>query len=359
MEKEKTLSTIKDIADKAGVSVSTVSRALDPRRKNFINVKTKEKILKIVGKSDFSLNVVARRFKRQKSDAITLILPQNSFRKPSNADFGAKDGFLFWILMEGILKEAKLWRFDVKLEPLFDPESLNEIIESITFPNSDGALLFGSFEMDELIQKIKAKNVPFLVLDTSPSPNYTIPEIAVDIKCGMRDALFSLFKGGHRDIAYIGTAFAKQRFMDRFNSFRSFLEEAGIYKKQLVYDVNNARDISRILNNFNGHYPFSAIMCSNDTMASVLIEKLEDKGIKVPKDISVIGYNDSPIYSEGKKALSTVHIPRKELGAEAVRTLIEIIENRTVFEGKKLIPSSFVQRKTSGPCPEIKRGEQR
>jgi DNA-binding LacI/PurR family transcriptional regulator len=352
MIKKKTLTTVREIAEKAGVSVSTVSRALDPNRRNLTNINTRKKIEKVVSQSGFSFNLVARRFKRQKSEALTLVLPHGFFRKSSYADFAAHDGILLWEIIEGVIKEAKMWRYDVKIEPLFDSAEHMDIIGSIGFPHSDGALLFGSFGMSGLIGQIRRKKIPFLVLDTQPSRDYSIPEVAVDAGCGVREALEALTRSGHRDIAYLsGGSLENARHKERFNCFRTIMEEAGTFKDKLVFWANRSRDITGLLDNCGARPPFSAVLCSNDTIAAILIEKLEERGFKTPGDISVAGYNDNPVFNEGEKALSTVRIPRRELGTEAVRTLIGIIESNLVFEGKKLLPASFVQRKTTGAAP--------
>lgn len=340
--------TIKDIAKRAGVSISTVSRALDPGKKNLINMETRQKIERIAKESDFSFNLVARRFKRQKSEAITLVFPQSIFRKPFNIDFSAHDGILAWQILEGVLKGAKSLRYDVKVEPLFAGADPAGIAESIGFPNSDGVLLYGTYEMEGLIAEIKAKNIPFLVLNTFPTRDYTIPEVAVDVGSGIWEALEYFMDGGHKKIAYLSIgSISLPVYNEKFNAFKLFMEGQGIFRKDMVFLVNNTTDVKKLVSSFKGNIPFSAVLCSNDTLASIFIGALRENGLDVPGDVSVIGYNNNPVFCEGEDALSSVNLPRCELGEIAAKTLIEVIGSGIEFEGKKLIPSSFIPGKTS------------
>lgn len=342
--KEKNRASLASIAKKAGVSVITVSRALDARRSGMLKESTREKILAFAKEFHYMSNISARRFKTGKTETFSFVMPRNAFENPLYLDFSAYSGSITWQLIEGIIKEARKWNYDIKIEPLFDPEKPDDIISRLGYPYSDGVILCGIWELENIEKKIKDKDIPYITVAAGPSDRTDIPEVAADYSSGVSEALDFLIGQNKRDIALFLVNDSLKVDGSLFPALRSQMIARGCFRKELVYAVPDELKLCSVIDRFPQKLPFAAAFCSNDTMALMLIKEFHKRNIECPKDISVIGFDDNPVYQD--KGLSTIAVPRKELGAECVDILVRFIEERKKFSGRKLLPTHFIKRKT-------------
>ena len=143
---EKQRISLKDIAKAGGVSTITVSRALDPMRSHTIGAATRDRLRKLAEEMNYSSNLAARRFKRGRSETISVVIPQSIFRKPDSIDFSAHGSVLFWEIIEGIIKTAKYWKYDIKLEPFMKSDQPDILLDNICSSHADGVIFIGVYE---------------------------------------------------------------------------------------------------------------------------------------------------------------------------------------------------------------------
>ncbi|MBN1675023.1 MAG: LacI family DNA-binding transcriptional regulator [Kiritimatiellae bacterium] len=340
--------SLREIARQAGVSISTVSRALDPMKADLLSGRTVRKIQGIAGKLNFASNLNARRLKRGRTDTITVVLPLSVFEPTRYVDFSGATQVLLWQMMEGILKEARHWHHDIKLEPLFDPTAPADMMERVGYPFCDAVLFLGGYQHDRLIARVREKGLPFAVLSTHVLRQTDVPEISSDVRKGVSDAVKHLLAAGHTRVAFVGPegSAASPNLGARLAAYRDTLAEAGCFREEAVMELADAPALQAWLDALPRPLPFTAAFCANDAMAWRLLQELAYRRVRVPEDMAIIGFDDNPNYRLGPKRLSTVRVPRRELGREAVRVLVQTMESKEPFRGKRVLPTEFIARDT-------------
>jgi DNA-binding LacI/PurR family transcriptional regulator len=241
--------------------------------------------------------------------------------------------------MEGLIKTAKQLNYDIKIEPFFDPEKPEALLKSFGPPYSDGVIFIGPEDFQDVIQATSARGLPCILLCTEPSGFEKIPEISFDLNPGISAAVDALVKKKRKKVAFIGPSALDFSKSHRFAVFIKFLKNAGIYSEDLFFALKTMKELRAVIAKYKKAVPFDAVVCHNDTMASYLINELEENSINVPHDVSVIGFDDNPVYKNLN--LSTISLSRFEIGKHTVELLINIIEGQTIFNDKKFLASSF------------------
>ena len=341
MRKTIARTSLKDIAEAVGVSTITASRALDPQRTHLICETTRGRVRAMAEKLNYTSNLAARRFKRGRSETISVAIPQSVFKKPQHLDFSAHGSALFWQIMQGILVTAKQMKYDIKLEPFFEPDNPDAFLRNISAPYSDGVIFLGIEDFMRVIEKSVANEVPCVLITTEPSACKNVPEISFDLSGAIHNAVDALVLTGKKDVAMI-YPYESMAGSRRMVVFRDALMQAGIYNPRLAFPIPTWRSLRAFVREHCRKPRFEAVFCHNDTMATLLLNELELAAVAAPRQITVIGYDNNPVYEDD--AFSTISLDRYGLGVEAVRTLVNIVEGREVFIGKKLIPTTFVNR---------------
>lgn len=332
--------SLHDIAEAAGVSAITVSRALDPRRSAMIFPATLEKITVIAKKMNYSSNLAARRFKKGRTETISVAIPQSVFRTPQCNEFSSNTSILFWQIMEGLIKTAKQLNYDIKIEPFFDPDKPESLLKNFGHPYSDGVIFIGIEDFHDVIPAVSEKGLPCMLLTTEPSNLNNVPEISFDLNPGFSSAVDVLVRNNRKKVALLKPNGADFSRPYRFSIFTQFLQGAGIYSEDLIFAMSDLKELRTFIAEHRNSLPFDAVFCHNDTTASYLINELDNNGIKVPLDVSIIGFDNNPVFK--KMNISTISLPRFELGMHAVELLTGNIEKRSEFNDKKLLAASFI-----------------
>jgi DNA-binding LacI/PurR family transcriptional regulator len=343
--------SIKSIAELAGVSTATVSRCLDPRYTSSVLEKKRKKILGIQKRLGYETNVFGRKLRMKCTETITLVLPLNVFNNPPYPDFSGHNAKLFFETIRGVTTEAQKCGYDIKMLPLFDdnPKTIEKVLSRVGFPHSDGVILAGIYELEKLYLAIKEKQIPVIVAGTHIAEMSGITQIASDSQDAVRQAMRHLYDKRHRKIAF---AVPNDEYMkspsisQRFNSFRNALMDMRVYNEKLVFKFENELAVRNWLAENHAPLPFTALFCSNDAMAFRFIRELEILKMGVPRDLAVIGYDNNSVYTEDI-GLSTIAIPHYEIGCEALKTVVQMIETKRNVNGNIIIPAKFMEGRTS------------
>jgi len=336
----RTVNTIREIASLAGVSTATVSRVInEPER---VRADTRERVLGIINDNHFVADRVAGGLKSQRTRTIGLIIPTiaNSIYSSSTQAIqrtAQEEGYTVFV---GISE--------------FSPDAEAALIHRLIEHRIDGLILTGADRADNVYKKITHNNIPF-VLTWQLSRSKKTPSVSFDNYHAARTATQHLLALGHRNIGLIcGRTAVNDRAFERRRAFEDIMRSHGLSPRQeciceCEFEMSDGRDaMSRIL---GVSQPPTAVFCANDVQAVGAIAACNDRNLRVPGDISVIGFDDLPIAQCTIPTLTTVQVPAAEMGTRAVAELIAAInENRGVVTRE--LPTRLVVRNSTRKLPD-------
>ncbi|SHF23622.1 LacI family DNA-binding transcriptional regulator [Caloramator proteoclasticus] len=307
--------TIKDIAKKANVSITTVSLVLNKKDSN-ISDETRNKIMKVVDELNYTPNKIAKGLITKKTNTFGLIIPDiaNPF---------------FPEIVRGVEDVANNNGYNLILCNTDDNPKKEEKYTKILIEKCVDGIIFisTSKSKDNNIKLLKKYNVPYVVLDRDVD-NPDSPYIHTDDEKGMYEVVKFLIKNGHKKIAYISGPKENTTSQKRKNGYIKALKEMGIPIKNTIiregnYKIDGGQYCIKSL--LDSKEEFSAVACANDLMAIGAMEALKSRGILIPDDISLTGYDDIYISKITTPKLTTVEQPKYELGRISTETLLKII----------------------------------
>lgn len=310
------MATIKDIAEKAGVSMATVSRVLNHDETLNAQEETKKRIFEIAEELEYEARPQKRRKRKLKIGVLYSYSPEEELEDPYY--------LCVRLAVEKKLEEEGHTKQKVQIEDT--SENLSGI---------DGIICTGTFSKS-MIKKIKAWKCPVVFLDANPDAG-CFDAVIVNYELAIREILDYLLENGHTKIGMIG---CREKDSDgeeipdlRGKFFREYLEEKGLYHPEYVkYGAYHARYGYELFKELQqeGNLP-TAIFVGNDSMVAGSYKAAYELGISIPEDVSIIGFNDIPSAKYMIPPLSTMHVPMEFMGEYAVRLLEERIwQNREV-----------------------------
>lgn len=319
--------TIKDIAKKAGVAISTASYALNNSDK--VSAKTKEKVLKVAEEYNFTLNGAARDLKKVKKDIIGIFVP-------------SAVGPYYSEIIHGIQEFAHNKGFSVII--VSDHKNNSTAVKFLTEGRVDGAIIMAPSISNDVILKA-SKKFPLVLLDRF-FVDENIYNILLNNDKGMFEVLKHLDKIGAKEICVL-TGEDSYDSNQRKNSieqhrrnfdFEKITYIQGKFTKESGYEA--ARE------NFSSEKLPDAIISFNDEMAIGLINYFDEIKVKIPEEISIIGFDDIEIGRYITPKLSTVSYSKTKLGEWAAETLIKVLEGEEDFSKVTLVETSLVLRES-------------
>jgi LacI family transcriptional regulator len=315
------VATIKDIARVAGVSVTTVSRALNGY--SDVNENTRQKIIEIAKQLNYSPNTLARSLVMNKSKTIGLLV--SGLKRESS-----KDNFTFEVLA-GVNQYVGETDYDMIL---FSTNSTKQREKTYTQlcreRRVDGAILQGIRIDDPYLQEVVESDIPCVLIDI-PIESETVGYVTTDNVLGAKKAVQHLIDIGHKNIAMVNGyefAFVSQK---RLEGYRQALLEANLpFCTHWVVDGKFEEEIAeeKALKLLKQYPEITAFFCASDLMALGVINAVKKLDKSVPEDIAVIGYDDIFLASYSTPALSTVAQNIFAMGYEAAKLLIEMLEGK-------------------------------
>ena len=324
--------SIKDIARAARVSHSTVSRALHDSP--LVNPRTRAKIRRIAQEKGYTPSAVARSLVNRRTDTIGVVV--TSIADPFIGE-----------VVSGIEEVALANDYSVVLATCHaDPDREVRAVRGFHERRVDGILVAASRVGALYVPMLSEMRVP-IVLINNQHPGEFVFTVTIDNVNGARDATRHLVEFGHRLIAYIGDQFGLQSDTERFTGYRQVLEESGIgFQPKLVgqgdgLPEGGRRAMARLL---DARPRPTAVFCYNDLSALGAMRAARDRGLRVPEDLSVAGFDDLFLSSYADPPLTTVQQPKQEMGREAARLVLGLLsggkpESR-VHRGKLIVRES-------------------
>lgn len=328
--------TIKDIANLAGVSKTTVSKVIN-NKDDSISKATKDKILKIMKEQNYVPNKLAQGLVTRRTNTIGLLIPdiRNPFFTDISRgaeDFARKEGYniIFCNTDEDYEKEVKC---------------VSMLCEKMV----DGIIFAPSSNTSHEENRYSNLKIPIVLVDK----NINIPNakgvVKVDNKNGTYESTKHLIKEGHKEILYLSGSLKNDITKERLNGYIRAFEKNNIeLKKENIiegqYKYEWAYEFVKNLCEIN----FSAICCANDLIAIGAIQALRERNLKVPQDISVVGFDDIQTASLIDPSLTTIRQPAYDMGKKASEILINSLKDESIETVGEIIfkPQLIVRNST-------------
>jgi LacI family transcriptional regulator len=333
--------TIRDIADLAGVSIATVSRVLNDRPD--VAAETRETVLQVVREHGFSTNRGARGLSSGRTGIIGLTLPL------------VADAYFSPILSGA--SEA-LYEQDMRImlcPTLHEHDREVSLLERLMRGTTDGAILMLPEESTSELLQLQDQGYPFVVVDPREWPPEGIPCVSAMHAAGAKAATEHLLELGHRRIGAITGVSGWYANEERLNGFRAALSAAGILPDPDLIAGTNWRipqgevAAEQLLAHPD---PPTAIFAFNDNVAIGALNAARKRGLSVPEDLSVIGFDDTFQATIVTPMLTTVRQPLAELGRMGVSLLTRLIDGQPLDAGRIELSTTLVVRESTGPAPQ-------
>lgn len=326
--------SIKDIARLAGVSHSTVSRALHDSP--LIPTATARRIQQIAAEIGYSASAVARSLVTRKTHAIGVVV--TSIADPFNGE-----------VVGGMEEVANQHGYSVILATSqADPERELMVVRSFRERRVDGIVVASSRLGANYLPLLAELNVPIVLLNNQ-HPSKFVHSVTIDNVDGGYKATRHLLKLGHREIGYIGDQTGLQSDAERFLGFERAMSEAGARtRREFVVRGDGRPEGGRLQAAALLSLPQrpSALFCYNDMTALGVLEQAARMKLEVPRDLSVVGFDDLFFATLLQPALTTVRQPKKELGQRAVGLVIALLKGEKAKK-KMMIRGELVVRGSS------------
>lgn len=332
--------SIKDIARIASVSHSTVSRALSGS--SLVNTETASRIRRIAEDSDYRPSAAARSLVTSRTATIGVVVT-------SIADPFAAEVFL------GIEEAANDHDYSVILANSHaEPDREVKVVRAFEERRVDGIIVTSSRVGATYVEMLSQTRVPIVLLNNQ-HPSEFLHSVMIDNLAASLQATRHLIQLGHRRIAYIGDRFGCQSDTERFAGYRSALDLAYLPVLPEYLEYGNGKPdggVSAMQNLLLLPSPPTAVFCYNDMTALGAMRAIAARGLRIPADLSVVGFDDLFVAQYSVPPLTTVRQPMRDMGRLALETLIKLSGGASSQPNIK-VPGELIVRQSTAPPKEI------
>ena len=331
--------TIRDVAERAGVSIKTVSRVIN--NEPFVREVTRQRVLAAIDELGFVVNLSARRLAKGRSFAIGLIFHNASWH---------------YILevQRGVLETARKAGYSTILHPcdVSREKDTQDILRLVSQQMVDGLIFTPpSDNATELLQALRAQAFPFVRLAPSDRENPWPYVTATDYQ-GAYDMTRYLLGLGHERIAYVVGPLEQRAANDRFAGYKAALSEKGIEIAPALIgygDDHFTAGFTAVQKILEIDPRPTAVFCNNDEMAAGANAAVFEAGLRVPADVSVAGFDDVALSRQIWPPLTTIRQPIYEIAEVATDLLLRILNGEQAIDSFREIPTGLIVRKSTGP----------
>lgn len=332
---------LEDIAAKAGVSRSTVSRVIN--NEPYVSQKTRQRVMAVIEQEGFSPNPAARALVTQRHRVIGVVIPQIPI-------IVFEDAYYFPTLLQGVSTVTHqldyamlLWlsQSDREDDRFYQRIERNRLV--------DGVILASASSTDPLIDRFLENNRPFVLVERPGHDYDRISYVSVDNLSASYELTTHLVRLGRRRIGNITGNLRLPDGRDRLEGYKMALSAAGLPIDESVIIEGNFTYRS----GYDGAKKLiqcgvDAIVASNDITARGVFLSLTETGVRIPDDVAVVGFDDLPTAVQVNPPLTTVRQPIEEKGRRAAQLLIDLIEGNAEGPQQILLPTELVIRESCG-----------
>lgn len=337
--------TIKDVALAANVSISTVSRVMN--NADNVNPEIRKRVLKAVKELGYTPNNAARSLAKKTTSAIGVVV--NNLHDP-----------FFHNLIRGFEYGAAETDYSVVFCSTLGGDSVSKerYVRYLASGVTDGIILYGSYLSDEhIIEWLVETGTKFVLIENYIESLHT-NSLLIDNIGGAQKTVDFLHDKGHRLIAHISGNPNKKVSIDRLNGYINSMHKHALdlkpdYIQYTASDYRSGYDRMKALLSLDKNRP-TAVFCSDDAIASYAVRAAIDNGLRVPQDISVMGFDNQELLPDNYRGpgLTTMAQPLYEIGKDSIRVMTSVLqreEDGNVEPILKVYPTSIVIRESVGP----------
>ena len=328
--------TIKDVAKKAGVSISTVSRVINNSKP--VTDEIKQKVIEVIKETGYVPNPLARSLVTKKSQLIGVVVPEVS------------DSFVNEIL-NGIEEIARMYNYDILLSNTYsNKEQEMKSINLLRAKQVEGIVMINWHLEQEQIDFINNSGIPATYISKT-ARGFDIPTVSVNNEKATYDMTKHLIDLANKKIAFIMTSISDTTLEnERLDGYKAALNDGGLeFDERIVRhgDVKYSDGYEAAISILEGDIIPDAIFVTGDEAAIGALNAVLDKGYSVPEDISVAGFNDVKIAKMYRPKLTTVHQPLYDMGAVAIRMVIKMINGEGIEKNRFELPHRIEDREST------------
>lgn len=338
--------TIRDVAARAGVSVATVSRVFN--NKEGVGGDVRRRVLALADEMGYQPSPSARRLAEGRSDSLGFLVRYHRV-------LHAQDPFYSSILYAA---EAVACRHGFHVVPLLVGESpLEQLQREISAGRFAGFLAAGPEVPDSLLETIRNRSTPLVLVDNRPDAGSGPPAVSSDDQAGARLVVEHLLAHGYTDLACFTGPLSWPSSRDRYSGYAVAVQAHQARGGDRVVSVGETTAASgyeafqRLWRASGGRAGLpQALFCVNDAMALGASRAAREKGLHLPEELAVVGFDDVPMAAEARPALTTVHIDTERIGSLAAEQLLRQLESGRVESTFTLVlvPVELVVRASCG-----------
>jgi LacI family transcriptional regulator len=338
--------TIRDVAEKAGVSIATVSFVLNKRAGEAISERVRKRVLKAAAALDYHPSASARGLARKRTHNIAIIF----YRDPSSIA-----NAFYSFVVQGVIKETTKRQYNLLFSFVDEVyRGSKDLPQALREQNTEGVLLMHMTSV-KMVEDIKRFGVPMVAIDVYPHLD-GVPAIETDNHAGAMLATQHLLDLGHKRVVFLHGALERTSIGERAAGFQEAMTSAGHTKlprsamvacDDLSFEASYART-KRLL--VSKRRP-TGIVCANDEVATGVLRAAADVGVRVPEQLSVVGFDDIEMSRFTQPPLTTVGIDKEGMGRTAVNILIDTVEGKNPGAPAR-VPVKLIKRKSTAAPPK-------
>jgi LacI family transcriptional regulator len=330
--------TITDVASEAGVHPSTVSRVLNGHAGSTIRPATRERVLAAADVLGYRPSALARSLRLQRTLTLGMLVPDITNPFFSSIIKGAEDA-------------ARERGYNLILCNSEDqPEREAAYLQLLRERQVDGVLIASSQMADETIEGLRADSFPFVLVNRAAQDGEDLA-VVVDNHAAAVEVVAHLAALGHRRIGHIAGPQNTTTGRDRREGYEAGVRAHGLaHEPALVVEADafsedaGDRALGMML---AGPARPTAVFAANDLIAVGMLQRLRRIGVRVPDDLSIVGFNDIPLAGLLEPALTTVRVPQLAMGVAGAHLLIDRLEGRPIGEIRLTLPTELIIRASS------------
>lgn len=333
------MATLKEIADKVGVSIATVSRVLNNDSGILVSDETKMEIFKVT--DELQYKTVKQRKGTVKVKKIIKVGIVEMYDITQQLDDP------YYLLLRNVV-EKQCFENEMDVVRLFKTKDGYELIGSIEL---EGIIAIGKFTKEE-IKLISEKCTNIVFLDSSPNDE-VYDGVKINFKLGVNQGINYFIELGHKEIGFIGSKYTlgdvrMPELDDRLKFFYEYMRSRELLNENYIIncEMTSKSGYDAMINFITNKEKMpTAFFVANDAIATGVVRALQEKGFCVPEDVSIIGFNDTIMSQYITPPLTSIRVNLENLGEVAVQLMVERINNRT-YPKKVIIPSEFIVRES-------------
>ena len=330
--------TLKEVAERAGVHVTTASRALNPATSSLVNAATIRRVQAAARELRYQPNAIARGLKTARSMSVGVLLPD--LTNP-----------LFPPIVRGVEDVLFAGGYTTLIANTDnDPARQLAVFDTLRARQVDGIIAATARRDDRLFLDAHRAGIKVVLVNRRVDGS-EIPSVTGDDHEGTAAAVRHLIDLGHTRIAHVAGPADTTTGQSRLRAYRQTLDEAGLPVDPALIataaeftEVEGARATRAML---DGAGTPTAVVAANDTIALGCLDVFAERGLRCPRDVSLVGFNDMPFVDRLSPPLTTVHVPHYQIGAEGARMLLERLANPDLPAKSITLPATLVLREST------------